>query len=239
MKAVILAGGLGTRLKPFSQVIPKPLLPIGDSSVLETQILNLIKHGVTEIIIATNYLSEYITAYVAGKKNYGIKITISNEDKPLGTCGPVTLVRDKLDTPFILMNGDILTTLDYNMFYGQAIKYDAELVVGTKIISSPFEFGKIISDGEYITGVEEKPNLNMEILAGIYIIKPALLKLIPDDTYYGIDTLIKDMLKEKKKIAKYLIKEYWLDIGRVDDYEAAQNAYDEHFNDKKDISGDK
>jgi NDP-mannose synthase len=229
MKAVILAGGLGTRLKPFSQVIPKPLLPIGDSSVIETQILNLKKNGVTEIVIATNYLSDYIKAYITGKKNYGIEITISNEEKPLGTCGPITLVRSLLDEPFILMNGDILTTLDYKKFYNYAINSDADLIVGTKNISSPFEFGKIISDGDYIIDVEEKPNLKMEILAGIYIIKPPVLEIIPNDTYYGIDTLIKDMIKEKKKIAKYLIKEYWLDIGRVDDYETAQKAYDEHF----------
>jgi NDP-mannose synthase len=229
MKAVILAGGLGTRLKPFSQVIPKPLLPIGDSSVLETQILNMINNGVTEIIIATNYLSEYIKAYVAGKKNYGIKITISNEEKPLGTCGPVTLVRELLDTPFILINGDILTTLDYKLFYNYALNFDADLIVGTKSISSPFEFGKIISDGDYIVDVEEKPNLQMEILSGIYILKPPVLDIIPDDTYYGIDTLIKDMIKGRKKVGKYLIKEYWLDIGRVDDYETAQKAYDEHF----------
>jgi len=230
MKAVILAGGLGTRLKPFSQVIPKPLLPIGSSSVLETQIFSLIKSGVTEVVIATNYLSDYIKAYIEGKKNYGIKITISNEDKPLGTCGPVSLVRDKLDVPFILMNGDILTTMDYKKFYDYALNMDADLVVGTKNISQPFEFGKIIAAGDYIIDVEENPNLKMEILAGIYIVKPALLDLIPDDTYYGIDTLIKDMMKEKMKVAKYLIEEYWLDIGRVDDYETAQKAYDEHFN---------
>ena len=231
MKVVILAGGLGTRLKPFSQVIPKPLMPIGGSSILETQILNLIDNGVTEIIIATNYLSEYIKAYLVGKKNYGIKITISNEEKPLGTCGPVTLVRKLLDTPFILMNGDILTTLDYRSFYNYALDIDADLVVGTKIISSPFEFGKIISNGKYIIDVDEKPNLKMEILSGIYIIKPPALNIIPDNTYYGIDTLIKDMIKGKNKVAKYLIKEYWLDIGRIDDFETAQKAYDEHFKD--------
>ena len=94
MKAVILAGGLGSRLKPFSRVIPKPLLPIGESSVLETQILSLKKYGVTEVIIATNFLSDYIKAFLEGKKNYGINIQISKEMKPLGTCGPITLFKD-------------------------------------------------------------------------------------------------------------------------------------------------
>ena len=229
MKAVILAGGLGKRLRPFTQVVPKPLLPIGESSVLETQILSLKQYGVTEIIIATNFLSDYIQAFLEGKKNYGINIKISEEKNPLGTCGPVTLVKNELDTPFLLMNGDILTTIDYTKFYDYALGLDADLIVGTKEITAPFEFGKIVSDGDYIIDVEEKPDLKLEILAGIYIIKPPVLALIPNDTYYGIDTLIKDMISKKMKVAKYLIKEYWLDIGRIDDYETAQEEYNKHF----------
>ena len=207
MKAVILAGGLGKRLRPFTQVVPKPLLPIGESSVLETQILSLKQYGVTEIIIATNFLSDYIQAFLEGKKNYGINIKISEEKNPLGTCGPVTLVKNELDTPFLLMNGDILTTIDYTKFYDYALNIDSNLIIGTKEITAPFEFGKIVSDGDYIIDVEEKPDLKLEILAGIYIIKPPVLALIPNDTYYGIDTLIKDMISKKMEVAKYLIKE--------------------------------
>jgi len=233
MKAVILAGGLGKRLRPFTQVVPKPLLPIGESSVLETQILSLKQYGVTEIIIATNFLSDYIQAFLEGKKNYGINIKISEEKNPLGTCGPVTLVKNELDTPFLLMNGDILTTIDYKKFYDYALNIDSNLIIGTKEITAPFEFGKIISNGDYIIDVEEKPDLKLEILAGIYIIKPPVLALIPDDTYYGIDILIKDMISKKMKVAKYLIKEYWLDIGRIDDYENARKAYEKHFQNNK------
>ena len=233
MKAVILAGGLGKRLRPFTQVVPKPLLPIGESSVLETQILSLKQYGVTEIIIATNFLSDYIQAFLEGKKNYGINIKISEEKNPLGTCGPVTLVKNELDTPFLLMNGDILTTIDYTKFYDYALNIDSNLIIGTKEITAPFEFGKIISNGDYIIDVEEKPDLKLEILAGIYIIKPPVLALIPDDTYYGIDILIKDMISKKMKVAKYLIKEYWLDIGRIDDYENARKAYEKHFQNNK------
>ena len=174
-------------------------------------------------------MSEYVRAFLEEKKNYGINIKISEEKKPLGTCGPVTLVKDQLDSPFLLMNGDILTTLDYTKLHDFALDVDADLIIGTKEITAPFEFGRIVSDGDYIINVEEKPDLKIEILAGIYVIKPPVLKLIPDDTYYGIDTLIKDMIDKKMKVAKYLIKEYWLDIGRIDDYETAQEAYGEHF----------
>ena len=230
MKAVILAGGLGTRLKPFTEVIPKPLLPIGESSVLELQILSLRKHGVKEIFIATNYMSEYVEAFLGSGEKYGISIAFSKEDKPLGTCGPVKLLADKLNKPFLLMNGDILTTLDFNKVYSYALNIDANLVVVTKEIVTPFHFGKVVSDGDFIADIQEKPDFKLEILAGIYILKPPVFDLIPEDTYYGIDILIKDMLAKKMKVAKYLMSEYWLDIGQIDDYQIAQAAYSEHFN---------
>lgn len=230
MKAVILAGGLGTRLKPFTQVIPKPLLPVGESSVLELQILSLKNHGVKEIFIATNYMSEYVEAFLGKGDKYNITISFSKEEKPLGTCGPVKLLRDKLSEPFLLMNGDILTTLDFRRAYSFALNCDSDLTVVTKELITPFQFGKVVSEGDYITEVQEKPDFKLEILAGIYILKPAIFKIIPENSYYGIDSLIKDMLANNMKVAKYLMKEYWLDIGRIDDYQTAQDAYKDHFN---------
>jgi len=233
MKAVILAGGLGLRLKPFTQVIPKPLLPIGESSVLEIQILSLKKYGVKDIFIATNYRSEYVRAFLGNGKERGVSITFSEEKKPLGTCGPVSLLKDKLNEPFILMNGDILTTLNFKHLYKFALNIDSNLVVVTKEITTPFHFGKVNSEGDYITDIEEKPNFKLEILSGIYILRPPVFDIIPENTYYGIDSLIKDMLSKNQKVAKYLMKEYWLDIGQIDDYQMAQNAYRAHFNSLK------
>jgi NDP-sugar pyrophosphorylase family protein len=229
MKAVILAGGLGTRLKPFTEIIPKPLLPIGESSVLEIQILSLKECGVTEIFIATNYMSEYVQAFLGDGQKYGVSITFSKEDKPLGTCGPVSLLKDRLTEPFLLMNGDVLTTLNFRQLYNFALNVDANLMVVTKETITPFNFGKVVSDGDYIIDVQEKPDLKLEILAGIYVLKPPVFELIPRDTYYGIDSLIKDMLARNMKVAKYLMKEYWLDIGHVNDYQIAQDAYKKHF----------
>ncbi|MBS0630723.1 MAG: NTP transferase domain-containing protein [Verrucomicrobia bacterium] len=228
-KAVILAGGLGTRLHPFTQVIPKPLLPIGESSVLELQILSLKRFGVTDIIIATNHMSDYVKAFLGDGSRYQVKITFSQEEKPLGTCGPLSLVRSLLTEPFFMLNGDILTTLDFAAFHEAGMKTDANLIVATKELITPFQFGKILSENGYITGVEEKPDLKLEILAGIYMLKPAALEFIPDNEYFGIDSLIKTMLAKHLKVGKHLIKEYWLDIGRINDYETAQNAYKQHF----------
>ncbi len=232
MKAVILAGGLGTRLKPFTQVIPKPLLPIGESSVLETQILNLKKSGIREVIIATNYLSDYIKAFLDGKNYYDMTISISEETKPLGTCGPISIIKDEFIDPFLLINGDILTTLDYSKLFEYSKIIDSDIVVGVKDIIAPFEFGQIISKDNYIIDIHEKPDFKMEILSGIYLLKPHIIDIIPENTYYGIDSLIKDMVSKKMKVAKYKIKDYWLDIGRIEDYSTAQDAYNKYFSDE-------
>lgn len=229
MKAVILAGGLGSRLEPFSRVIPKPLLPIGESNVLELQILALKKHGFTDIIIATNYMANYVKTFLGNGKKYGVNIYFSKENKPLGTCGPIGLIKNRLSEPFLLMNGDILTTLNFKKLYQFALEKDADLTVVTKVLITPFDFGNVVSKRDYIIKVKEKPNISMEIVAGIYIIKPPIFELIPENTYYGMDSLIKDMLKKKMKIAKHLVNDYWLDIGRVDDYKFAQDAYKKHF----------
>lgn len=232
MKAVILAGGLGTRLKPFTQVIPKPLLPIGESSVLETQILNLKKSGIREVIIATNYLSDYIKAFLDGKNYYDMTISISEETKPLGTCGPISIIKDEFIDPFLLINGDILTTLDYSKLFEYSKIIDSDIVVGVKDIIAPFEFGQIISKDNYIIDIHEKPDFKMEILSGIYLLKPHIIDIIPENTYYGIDSLIKDMVSKKMKVAMYKIKDYWLDIGRIEDYNTAQDAYNKYFSDE-------
>ena len=229
MKAVILAGGLGARLKPFTQIIPKPLLPIGESSVLEIQILSLARCGFTEIFISTNYMSRYIETFLGDGHKYGVTLTFSREDTPLGTCGPVLLLRSQLTEPFLLMNGDILTTLDFHKVYDSAVSSDADLMVVTKEIVTPFNFGKVTSSETHILAVEEKPDLRIEILAGIYVLKPPVLDLIPPGKYFGIDLLIKKMLNERRSVGRYAMKEYWLDIGQVEEYQTAQTAYNEHF----------
>ena len=208
MKAVILAGGLGSRLKPFTEAIPKPLLPIGEKSILEIQIQHLAKYGFDEIYIATNYKADYIESFIGDGKRMGVKIIFSREEKPLGTCGPIYLLKDKLTEPFLLMNGDILSTIDFGKL---------------------FNFGCIKSDGDLIIDIEEKPDLVTEVLAGIYFMKPLIFDYMPENEYFGIDHLIKQMLSMSVPISKYLMSEYWLDIGRLDDFNDAQEAYEKHF----------
>lgn len=230
MKAVILAGGLGSRLKPFTEVIPKPLLPLGEKSLLEVQIERLKKFGIDEIYLAVNYKAKYIQSFLGDGSDYGVKLHYSLEEKPLGTCGPIKLLEKELKEPFLLMNGDILSKIDFGAVFNFAKKHpESPFSIVTKIITTPFRFGNIESDGVYITDVHEKPELKFEILAGIYLIKPDIFQYIPENEYFGIDDLIKVLLKKNVPITKYLTKEYWLDMGVVEDYEEAKKVYQEHF----------
>lgn len=229
MKAVILAGGLGTRLKPFTEVIPKPLLPIGEKSVLEIQIERLKKYGFNEIYLATNYKSEYIQGFFGDGSRYGVNLSFSQEKKPLGTAGPLLLLKEKLTEPFILMNGDILSLVDFSELYDFANKQSSLLTISIKKEVTPFAFGNIYFEGDRVTGIEEKPNILMYILAGIYVMKPEIFKFFPEDEYFGMDNLILKMLGDNSIVSKYEIKQYWLDIGRLNDYEKAQEIYNEHF----------
>jgi NDP-sugar pyrophosphorylase family protein len=230
MKAVILAGGLGHRLKPFTEIIPKPLLPLGDQSILEIQIASLRRCGAEEVLVATNYKSDLVRAYLGDGSRFGLKVTVSREDTPLGTAGPLSLLRTALDQPFLMMNGDILTKLDFRAFYDFGVAQQSELTVATKVITTPFRFGNVhVNDAGQIVNVEEKPEFKLEIVAGIYFIKPSLLRHVPDGQYYGMDTLIKAMIAAEEPISRYLIREYWLDIGQVDDYSKARTEYEQHF----------
>jgi NDP-sugar pyrophosphorylase family protein len=229
MKAVILAGGLGTRLKPFTEVIPKPLLPIGEKAVLEIQIEHLKKFGFDDIYLATNYKSEYIENFFGDGSRYGVKLTISREETRLGTAGPLSLLKTELTEPFVVMNGDVLSNINFNDFYNFAIQKESLLSISVKKIVMPYSFGNIFFDNDVVVGIEEKPDIITYALAGIYIMHPNIFNIIPDNEYYGMDTLIKDMLSKKLIITKFEIKDYWLDIGRIDDFESAQKDFHENF----------
>lgn len=230
MKAVILAGGLGARLKPFTEIIPKPLLPIGEKSVLEIQIEKLKKYGFDEIYLATNYKSEYIETFFGDGSKYGVKLRVSREDKPLGTAGPLLLLKKELNDPFIVMNGDILSLIKFDEFYNFAKNNNSLLTISIKKEITPFAFGNIFFEGDKVVGIQEKPDIVMYILAGIYVMKPEIFKYFPENEYFGMDSLIKNMLSIGETITKYELKDYWLDIGRLNDYEKAQEIYQKHFN---------
>jgi len=218
--AVILAGGLGKRLYPLTKALPKPLLPIGSKSILESLILLLKKNNIKKIYLATNYLHDKIVDKIGNGKRFGVKIIYSREKKRLGTCGPLSLLKSELTEPFFLINGDIITSADLVKISQH--KKKSLLTVITKEINLPFRFGKITAKNGYITKLEEKPTYKQEILAGIYIFQPEVLRFIPKNKYFGIDDLIKTLMRKKIKISKYLLNNYWVDVGQLDDYEIAK-----------------
>ena len=223
--AIILSGGLGTRLRPFTNIMPKPLLPVGEKAVLEIQIEKLRESGFTDVYLATNYKSDYIEKFFGNGSNYGINLHISKEEKPLGTVGPIKLLEDKLDAPFLVMNGDILTDLNFSDLYEYGIKSECSLTVSIKKMVMPFRFGNIEFSGDIVTNIVEKPNIVTYALAGIYIMKPEILKNIPYNERYNMDQLMREMLANNQTISKYELENYWLDIGCDEDYKKAQELF--------------
>ena len=217
-------------MRPFTEVIPKPLLPLGEKSLMEIQIHALRDHGFTEIFVATNYKSDFVEAFFGDGSKHGVKLHFSREEKPLGTCGPLSLLKDQLTEPFVMVNGDILTKLNYRNFYEFCCTRESSLTVATKVVVTPFRFGNVTADTEdFVVGLEEKPDLAMEVLAGIYGMTPAIFKFIPNGEYFGMDALIRNMLADGHKISRYLVHEYWIDIGQIDDYSKAKTIYAENF----------
>jgi len=229
--AVILAGGLGMRLRPFTAILPKPMLPLGDRSVLEIQIEHLKKFGITDIYFAANYKSDLLQSYFGDGSRFGVNLHYSIETQPLGTCGPLALLENELRSPFLVMNGDILTNIDFFKAWNFHLQRNGILTVVSKIVTFPLSYGNIISKGDIITEIQEKPDISVEVAAGIYIMSPGVMHHIPKSCSYGMDKLIHDLLQKNIPVHKYRMDEYWLDIGRMDDFEKAQREVDNVFKD--------
>lgn len=218
MKAVILAGGKGTRLRPFTYIIPKPLMPIGELPVIEIIIKQLKDNGFNDIIISTGYKENLIRMFLNdADKKYNLNIKYSNEDKPLGTVGSLSLIRDELNETFLLMNGDTLCTLNYN----ELMKYHKES--GNTVTISLYkkeiyvDFGIAELNGADIIDYIEKPTNTYFVSMGVYVFEPKVLKYIPKDKLDFPD-LVKMLIKNNEKVGGYIFDGYWLDIGRHEDY---------------------
>jgi len=221
MKAVVLAGGKGTRLRPYTTVFPKPLMPLGEKPVLDIVIRQLKAAGVTEVTLAVGHLASLIQAYFGDGSQYGIKIAYSLEEKPLGTAGPIRLVKC-LDDRFLVMNGDILTSLDYGDLVRHHVAHGAACTVATykrdvKIDLGVVEFGNDFLLSDYI----EKPTYHYRVSMGIYVFEPWVLKHIPENERLDLPDLMLKLHRGGEKIVCYPHEGYWLDIGRPDDYEKA------------------
>jgi NDP-sugar pyrophosphorylase family protein len=225
MQAVILAGGKGTRLKPFTNAIPKPLVPIGDMPILEVILKQLKRDGVTEVVIAVNHLAQLIMAFFGDGSRYGLKIRYSMEDQPLGTAGPLKLI-EGLEDSFLVMNGDLLTTLSFSDLAREHARTEADLTISTYKKEVKIDLGVLrIEEGSFREYIE-KPTYYFDVSMGIYMMNHAALDYIPAGQAFDLPDLVRAMSAAGRSVKCYSANYYWLDIGRVDDYETAVEIFE-------------
>ncbi|MDH5174418.1 MAG: sugar phosphate nucleotidyltransferase [Elusimicrobiota bacterium] len=228
MDAIILAGGKGTRLAPYTAIFPKPLMPVGDVPILDIVLRQLKGYGFSKVIMAVGYLAELLETYFGNGSKYGIDIQYSRESKPLGTAGPLSLI-ENLTNPFLVMNGDILTTLNYAALIDYHKEKGAVATIAMHKRKVDVDFGVIeLNTDSEITDYIEKPNLKYLVSMGIYIFDTKVLSYIKPDEKLDFPDLVKKLLKNKKKVIGYPSDDYWLDIGRHDDYQRAIDEFEEN-----------
>jgi len=225
MQAVILAGGKGTRLSPYTTVLPKPLVPVGEYPVLEILIRQLKKHGIKELIISTGHLAQLIEAYFGNGKKFGVDIRYVREVKPLNTAGAIGII-DGLKDNFIVMNGDILTTLDYKKLFQYHIRKKSIATIGTIKRPVKDDYGVIITDKKLeLKNYIEKPTHIYRVSLGVYVLNAQCLEYIKKGEAISMPELFLKMKKHKEKIQCYNSKDYWLDIGNLEDFKKAQEEF--------------
>ena len=226
MKAVILAGGKGARLLPYTKILPKPLMPIGEMPVLEVMIRQLHQQGVDEIVLTVGHLSEIMKAFFGDGSQFGVKINYSYEDKPLGTAGPLALVND-LEGTFLVMNGDVLTDLQFNELIDFHKRQGAMATIAMHKRQEKIDLGVILCNGgPEVVGYVEKPTYDYQVSMGIYVFESKLLKYIEPGRYLDFPNLVHKLLGEGEKVVGYLFEGYWQDLGRPKDYEQAALDFD-------------
>jgi NDP-sugar pyrophosphorylase family protein len=227
MRAIILAGGKGTRLAPYTVTFPKPLVPVGDMPILEIIVRQLKAAGFDHLTMAVGHLAELIIAYFGDGSKWDVKIDYSREEAPLGTVAPVKLIEDLPDR-FLVMNGDVLTSLSYRSLYDTHVTSGAELTIACHRLNVQIDYGLIEFDGLLeVTGYREKPTFPGDVSMGVYMFSKSALDIVPTAEYMDIPTLVALLIKEERKVRAQLADCRWLDIGRQDDYARAIATFDE------------
>ena len=225
-RAVLLAGGLGTRLQPYTVVLPKPLMPIGEYPILEVIVRQLVRHGFEHITMAVNHQANIIKAFFGDGSKWNVQIDYSLETEPLGTIAPLMLVPD-LPEHFLLMNGDILTDLDFSAFWAEHVHNRRLFTVGATCRRQIADYGILHTNGsQQLIGFEEKPATDYMVSMGIYLVGKPALSFIPEGKKYGFDDLMHAMLRTSTPVHVHVHRGYWADIGRPDDYMQAIRDFD-------------
>lgn len=229
--AVLLAGGMGTRLHPYTVTFPKPLMPIGNLPILEILIRQLKDSDFKRIVLAVNHQAELIKAYFGSGEKWGISIEYSLEPKPLGTMGPLKLISN-LPENFLVMNGDILTNLNFSDLYSAHVKAQNIFTISSYRRFDKSSYGVLsVDEAGHLVDFKEKPELAVEVSMGVYIASSKILEIIPENKPYGFDHLVLDLIRMKKFPTVRRFEGHWLDIGIPSDYEKATDFFLKHSTD--------
>lgn len=230
MKAVIQAGGKGTRLRPHTLVLPKPLMPVGDLPVIEMLLKWLRRNGIKKVCITIGYLGHLIRAVCGDGSQWDIEVVYSKEPEPLGTVGPLRLIRGQLHETFLMLNGDLITDLELGAFIGFHRQHGGLVTVAATKKKIKVDLGVIESNSARITAFREKPTMELYASMGIYCIEPSILDLIPKNIPFGFDDLMSQMLERDLPIYMYEHDGVWMDIGREEDFMRAQEVFRKNHN---------
>lgn len=221
MKAIVLAGGKGTRLAPYTKILPKPLMPIGEMPILELILRQMKMAGIDDVVLTVGHLSELMRAFFQDGKRLGINISYNYEDKPLGTAGPIAMV-EGLDETFMVINGDVLTTLRFDDLLRFHKDHNAVATIAAHQRQVKIDLGVIQWDKDHlISGYIEKPSYDYSVSMGVYVFDKRVVKYIPRGEYLDFPNLVHILIKAGEKVAGYPFEGYWQDLGRRDDYEQA------------------
>lgn len=228
-RAVILAGGKGSRLGPLTTILPKPLMPLGERAILDVVIRQLAACGFSELVLAVGHLAHLIRAVIGDGSSYGVSIRYEEEEQPAGTAGPLAAI-DGLDETFLMMNGDVLTTLDYEQLFEAHSETGNALTIATHRRVVHTDYGIVHVDAERsrlsrVVAYEEKPQLDYTVSMGVYVIEPRCRKHVPAGRPFDFPDLVSALLTAGEPVGAYPFDGYWLDIGRPDDYEQALQDY--------------
>ena len=229
-KVVLMAGGLGTRLRPLTENTPKPLLKVGSKAILEIIIENFASYGFVDIIISVNYKANMIKDYFKDGSKFGVNITYIEENKRLGTAGALSLIKEKLNKPFFVMNADLLTNVNFEQLLDFHSFGNSDATMCVREYDYQIPYGVIQTKEDNIISIEEKPIQKFFVNAGIYLLSPRVLDYIPKDDFFDMPTLYEKLIEDGKKVLSFPIHEYWLDIGRMSDFHKAQDEYSMIFN---------
>lgn len=221
VRAVVMAGGFGTRLRPLTEDTPKPMLPMGDRPMMEHIIGQLREVGISHVKVTTHYLPEKIRSHFGSGADFGVAIDYVEEDSPLGTAGSLSLV-EPCDEPLLVINGDILTKVDFRSLASFHREHRADMTVGVRRYELKIPYGVLDCDDILVTAIREKPTIRLFVNAGIYLLEPHVHARIPKDKRYDMTDLIGSLVAEGKRVVSFPIIEYWMDIGQISDYEKAQ-----------------